>query len=126
MEIPKGHQSVMPYLMLNNATGFIDFTGKVFGAIVINEVKRDDQTTYMHAEVEISGSTIMFCDASDDWPPVPASLFVYVENADHSYESALANGAVSIMGLSDQNYGRTCGVTDPFGNTWWITSVAAG
>jgi len=27
------------------------------------------------------------------------------------------------MQLSDQSYGRTCGVKDPCGNSWWITSV---
>ena len=32
-------------------------------------------------------------------------------------------GATTVMGLSDQDYGRTCGLTDPLGNVWWITSV---
>ena len=40
-----------------------------------------------------------------------------------SFKKAIAEGATVLMELSDQNYGRTCGVTDPFGNIWWITSV---
>ena len=45
------------------------------------------------------------------------------ENADESYKKAIDEGATTVMELSDQDYGRTCGVSDPFGNTWWITSV---
>jgi len=48
---------------------------------------------------------------------------VYVEDADAAYKLALDNGATSLMPPADQDYGRTCGVKDPFGNTWWITSV---
>ena len=32
MTIPEGYQAVMPYLILKNAEGFIDFTEKVFNA----------------------------------------------------------------------------------------------
>lgn len=77
----------------------------------------------MHAEITLNGSTIMFTEETSDWPKQTANLFVYVQNADKTYLKALDNGAVSLMGMSDQDYGRTCGVTDPFGNVWWITSV---
>jgi uncharacterized glyoxalase superfamily protein PhnB len=50
-------------------------------------------------------------------------MFVYVDNADEIYQKALQEGAVSIMEPADQSYGRSCGVEDPYGNTWWITSV---
>ena len=32
MNIPTGHQAVMPYLMMENAAGFIDFIKAVFDA----------------------------------------------------------------------------------------------
>ena len=32
MKIPENYQTVMPYLILENAQGFIAFTQKVFGA----------------------------------------------------------------------------------------------
>jgi len=114
----------MPYLMLNNAAGFISFTRAVFNAGLSTQKNRDSGDLIMHAEIMIGGSTIMFCDATSDWPAVTANLFVYVHNADSTYKLALENGGSSVMELSDQSYGRTCGVADPFGNTWWITSVA--
>jgi PhnB protein len=123
MKLPKGHQVVMPYLMLNGALRFIDFVKAVFNAELMTHRLREDGATVMHAEVTIGGSTIMFSEATEQWPGQTANLFVYVNNADETYKKAIASGAVTTMELSDQDYGRTCGVTDPFGNVWWITSV---
>lgn len=128
MNLPNGHQVIMPYLMLDGALKFIDFTKAVFDAeVTLNMHKMSpDYEKVMHSEIRIGGSTIMFTDASDNWPVQTANLFVYVDNADDTYRKALESGASNIMELSDQNYGRTCGVKDPFGNTWWITSIKKG
>ena len=50
---------------------------------------------------------------------------VHVGDADATYKKALAAGSLTVDGQepSDKDYGRTCGVKDPFGNTWWITSI---
>jgi len=114
----------MPYLMLNGAVKFKDFVVKVFGGIVLSTHNQPDSELIKHSEIQIEGSTIMFCDATEDWPAKPASLFLYVANADETYANALREGATNIMELTDQDYGRTCGVSDPCGNVWWITSVA--
>ena len=50
-----------------------------------------------------------------------AGLFVYVADANESYNKAIAAGAATITPLSSQPYGLSGGVIDPFGNTWWIT-----
>ncbi len=125
MEIPKGHQAVMPYLILEGAERFIRFAQQVFNAMLTYTANRDDTQLLKHAEVAINGSTIMCCDATEEWKPQPGSFFVYVEDADSTYQTALNNGARSVMELSNQSYGRTCGVSDPCGNTWWITSIQA-
>ena len=124
MNLPSGHQTIMPYLILNDASQFIAFTQKVFDAnnSPSDNVLRDDGTV-MHAEITITGSTIMVTDVIEDWSRQTANLFVYVPNVDETYKKALENGATSLMGVSNKEYGRTCGVTDPFGNVWWITSI---
>lgn len=33
------------------------------------------------------------------------------------------NAAKVINEVADQPYGRSGGVTDPFGNSWWVTST---
>lgn len=125
MNIPKGHQTVMPYLMLHGALQFIDFTKKVFDSILVENMHKlgSDGSRVIHSEIMVGGSTIMFTDATEQWKEQTANLFVYVSNADETYKKALAAGATTVMDLSDQDYGRTCGVQDPFGNVWWITSV---
>ena len=123
MNLPSGHQTIMPYLILKGASRFIDFCKKVFDAKDSNQQVLRDDGTVMHAEIILNGSTIMVTDETKDCSQQNANLFVYVPDADDTYQKALDNGATSLMELSDQDYGRTCGVTDPFGNIWWITSV---
>lgn len=122
MKIPENYQTVMPYLILENAAGFIDFTKKVFGAHETHKTMRDE-TTIMHAEVMIGESTIMFAEATETFKVSNAGLFVYVEEADETFKIALENGSNVVTELADQTYGRSGGIKDPFGNVWWITSV---
>lgn len=119
---PEGYQQVMPYLILNNAAAFFTFMETVFDAAEKTRSMRDDGKV-MHAELQIGESTIMYCDATDNFPPQTAGLFVYVADCDAAYQRAIGNGAVSVMEPVDQEYGRGAGVRDAFGNTWWITSV---
>ncbi len=121
LSIPEGYQRVMPYLIVKNAHGFFDFAQKVFDAQEKMKIMRDD-FHIMHAELQIGESTIMFADSSDEFKVQTAGLFVYVPDADECYKKALEEGATSVTELSNQDYGRSGGVTDPFGNTWWITS----
>lgn len=122
MNIPNHHQTVMPYLMLTGAANFIDFAIKVFDAQLLNK-RMHVNGTIMHAEIQIGGCTIMLSEATEQWKPQFANLFIYVDDADNRYRKAVSNGAKEVMELSNQDYGRTCGVSDPFGNTWWITSI---
>ncbi|SJZ73501.1 Uncharacterized conserved protein PhnB, glyoxalase superfamily [Chitinophaga eiseniae] len=122
MKIPAGHHAAMPYLMLENARDFQAFVEAVFPATLSHMSLHDDKLV-RHAEFQIGDSTIMFCNARDQWKAQPGQVFIYVDDADNSYQAALNHGATSVMELSDQPYGRTCGVKDPCGNTWWITSV---
>jgi PhnB protein len=123
LNIPEKHQAVMPYLILPGAAKFLDFTKKVFDAEETALYKRDKEEGIMHAEVMIGNSTIMFADSTEQWKPQTACLYVYVKNADEVYAKAIAEGAITVMEPADKDYGRTCGVNDPLGNTWWITSL---
>jgi len=120
--IPANYQTVMPYLILKDAKKFLDFAKNVFGATETYKVMRDENTI-MHGEIMIGESTIMFADSTNDYEPQTAGLFIYVDNADDTYKNAIEAGAIIITELSDQPYGRSGGVKDPFGNTWWITSI---
>jgi len=120
--IPENYQHVMPYLIVAGAAAFSEFVQQVFGAKETLRVMRDAHTI-QHAEVMIGKSTVMFADRTAQYAERPAGLFIYVDDADRRYALALAAGAESITAPADQPYGRSGGVKDRWGNTWWITSV---
>ena len=63
-------------------------------------------------------------DASEAFPARPCADYVYVRDVDATYRRALAAQAVSLREPTNQFYGnREAGVTDPFGNIWWIAAV---
>ncbi|HTE26095.1 VOC family protein [Flavitalea sp.] len=121
IKFPKGYNQVMAYLILDDANGFQTFMQKIFGAKEKMKMLRDDKTI-MHAEIQIGDVVIMFAQCSNEFKPTPGAFFIYVNDADATFNEALANGATKVQDMADQDYGRSGGVKDPNGNTWWITS----
>ena len=120
--IPEGYSVVTPYLVVRDAPALILFLEQAFGA---RERMRmtDEQGAIRHGEVEIGNARVMLADASDEFPPIPAMLHLYVEDVDAVYRQALAAGGESIIEPMDQFYGdRMAGVRDGFGNQWWLAT----
>ena len=112
----------MPYFVVDGAERFRDFITKVYDAKITYESTSPGRSLG-HCEAQIGESTIMFAGSGGPWGPRTSDIFVYVEDADRTYKKALDEGATTVMEVADQDYGRSGGVTDPFGNNWWITSV---
>ena len=121
-KIPEDYPTITPYLIIDNAAAFIQFMQDVFNADILTQHMRDEKLI-MHAELKIGNSIIMLADSTDQHESNNAGLFIYVEDADATYKKAIDKGATVVTELSDQSYGRTGGIKDPFGNTWWITSL---
>jgi PhnB protein len=124
MSAGQDYPTVMPYLILKDCNSLITFTRNVFDAEEL-AVFRNDDGSIMHAEVRIGNSIIMMGESGDKWDVQTAGLYITVTNADTNFEKALQHGATVVNPLEDKEYGRTCGVKDPCGNTWWITSPLA-
>jgi len=120
--IPPHYQTVMPYLIINNAEKFLEFMKNVFDAKEAHKAMRDEHTI-MHGEIQLDECTIMFADSTEKYQPRPAGMFIYVDDADKRFAKAIKAGATPVTEVADQPYGRSGGVMDPFGNTWWITSA---
>ena len=119
---PDGYHAVTPYLVVDGAARLIDFLEEVFDA---EEVERfaAPGNRIGHAEVRIGDSLVMLGDAHGEHKPMQAMLYVYVDDADATYQRALAAGATSVQAPVDQFYGdRSGGVKDPCGNLWWIAT----
>jgi uncharacterized glyoxalase superfamily protein PhnB len=120
--IPDGYHSVTPHLINENASRLMEFLKQAFDATEINRMA-DPDGRVMHAEMRIGDSMVMIGEASGEWKPMPASIALYVENADATYKRALDAGAVSIREPQDQFYGNRSGaVRDLAGNHWWIAT----
>jgi PhnB protein len=120
--IPDNYPRVIPYLIVKDVQKQMDFLIDVFGAKQSEKMTLPDGTVN-HAEVRIGDSVIMMGRSSNDYPPIPAMIYIYVEDTDAAYNIALKNGAKSIMEPADQFYGdRNAGVSDPYGNSWWMAS----
>lgn len=120
---PKNHNVLSPYLIVQNADETIRFMVDVFGADELNRIVTDDGRV-MHAEVRIDDSVVMLGESSEDWPPVPGYLHLYVPDVEATYRLALQHDASSLQ-EPKQNAGeadRRGGVKDSQGNTWWLAT----
>ena len=119
--IPDGYRAVTPYLLVEDVKALIDYLEKAFGACVIE--KLESPMGIMHAEVRINDSVIMMGQAGGDRKPMPAMLYLYVEDIDSVYNQALKSGGVSIQEPQDQFYGDRVGaIKDSQNNQWWIAT----
>src|ERR1700676_5302087 len=120
--IPDGYHTVTPYLMVKEASQLIDFVKQAFGAV--ETFRTTGSAGGIHAEVRIGDSMIMI-GGGGAWQgePMPAAIYLYVNDTDAVYKQALQAGATSITEPEDQPYGdRSADVYDSFGNIWYIAT----
>lgn len=119
---PDGPLSVQPYLHLRGAEKMLPFAEKAFGAQTQGVAWSDDRKI-LHATIQVEHATFEIDEASEEWPPMPCHLHMYVPDVDACYANALAAGGKSASAPVDQTYGeRSAGVLDPFGNTWYVAT----
>lgn len=119
---PSDTQSVIPYLVVPDAEKELAFVKEVFGAKEVY-VFRDPGGRIAHAQVLIGDSVVMMAQANDQWPSLPAAIYIYVPDVDAAYGRALATGAASVMQPSDQFYGdRNGGAKNSNGVQWWMAT----
>jgi PhnB protein len=125
LPIPADYQMVMPYLIIPDPEAFLKFSKAVLGATE-RMIRRAEDGSFGHAEIAVGDSVIMFSGSQRGWEANPAGLFVYVADADAAFAAAIDLGATEVMPVSGQSYGRSGGVKDTNGNTWWLTSPLNG
>lgn len=121
--IREGFHTITPYLIVPGAAEFIAFLKAAFGAKERLRVPRPGASLIMHAEVDIGGYIVELADSTEQVPPRPCELHLYVSDADAVYARAVAAGATSLYAPINQDYGdREGGVKDKFGNLWYIAT----
>ena len=128
--IPKGYNSITPYLIVNNAAKAIDFYKKAFAAKVVLCLQRPDGQV-SHAELKMGDSKIMLADEHPEmgargpqaFGGSPVSIHLYVKKVDAMVEKAHSAGAKIVRPITDMFYGdRSATLADPFGHQWTVST----
>lgn len=130
--IPDSYRRVTPCLTVHGAAGALEFYAAVFGAAERMRFPGPGGTI-AHAEIEIGDSVLIVEDEDPrrgtaapppgGLPGSPASLFIYVEDADAVIARAAELGARVHRPAEDQFYGDRDGhIIDPFGHGWTVAS----
>jgi uncharacterized glyoxalase superfamily protein PhnB len=119
---PEGVPSVQPYLHLRNSEEMIPFLENAFGGVVTGHVPLSPEGHVLHATIQIGDNTLELDEAHGEFQPMPCHLHLHVDDADALHARALRAGAILIDAPSNKPYGRSGGVKDPFGNSWYMTS----
>ena len=120
--IPEGYRSVTPYLIASGAAKVLDFVKETFDGSEIMRMPGPNGTI-ANAEFRIGDSILMISDGGEQYPPMPCTLYVYVDNVDETYRRALKAGGTSVKEPADQFYGdRSASVKDSAGNIWGMAT----
>lgn len=129
--IPEGYQTVTPMIMFKDARKAIEFYRRAFGAEERFVMPEPDGKGVMHAELRIGNSIIMMgeehpqeaCKSAKTLGGSPVSFYIYLENVDEAFRTALAAGAEARMAVEDMFWGDRAGtVQDPFGYSWTLAT----
>jgi uncharacterized glyoxalase superfamily protein PhnB len=120
--IRAGFHTITPYLFAVGTSRLIQFICAAFGGEVTFRKERPDGAI-VHAEMRVGDSMLMLGEASAQFEPMPASIYLYVPDCDTVYQRALNSGGISVFPImtlpSGERYG---GVKDPCGNIWWVAT----
>ncbi|QLH08112.1 VOC family protein [Candidatus Nitrosotenuis sp. DW1] len=129
--IPDGYSTVTPTITVHEAAKAIEFYKKAFDAQEIFRFPSPDGKTIMHAEIKIGNSIIML---NDEFPQMNcrspqsiggtgSSIFLYVNDADATFNKAVSAGAKPLVPLMNAFWGDRFGsIQDPFGHVWSIAT----
>ncbi len=117
--VPEGWHSVTPRLVVHDPAGLVEFLRHTFGA---SGTFAADAPSLMRI-----GDSIVMVSGVGPRAPMPAFLYIYVDDIDTTYQRALQAGAVSLEEPTDVPYGdRRAMVRDPCGNDWQIATRKGG
>lgn len=129
--IPDGYSTVTATITVREAEKAIEFYKKVFDAKELYRFLGPDGKTIMHAEIMIGNSVVMLADEMPDMGcrspqsigGTSSSIYLYVNDADETFNKAVSSGAKPLMPIMDGFWGDRFGsIEDPFGHIWGIAT----
>lgn len=119
--------TLTPYITVSDAVAAIDFYTRAFGAVEESRIEMDGGRVG-HCDLAIEGNALML---SDEFPEMgvlspqtiggtPFALVLDVADPDALFARAIAAGATEQRPMTDQEYGRSGWLIDPFGHRWSV------
>jgi PhnB protein len=126
--VPYGGAVLNPFVIVDDAAGFVDFVVEVFGVAEAVEARTSmPDGKLIHAQLRLGTVDLMVADRLDGWPARPGLLQVWVADAAAVLERASAGGATTVTEPTPF-YGEAtlARMLDPWQNIWWLYQVAPG
>jgi PhnB protein len=130
--IPEQYDSLIPSLIVRDASKAIEFYKTVFGATELMRMTFPGSPKVAHAELKIRDSVLMLGDECPEMgalAPQPdsgspsSSVMIYLTDVDSVYEKAVSLGAKGTMPPMDMFWGdRYAKFVDPFGHQWGVAT----
>lgn len=129
--IPDGYSTITASLIVKDAVNAIEFYKKAFGAQELYRFLGPDGKTIMHTELKIGNSRIMLseeapqmnCRSPQSLGGTGIHIYMYVDDADTTFNKAVTAGAKPTMPIADMFWGDRFGtIEDPFGHVWGIAT----
>lgn len=118
--IPKDHNCLSPYLMINGLGAFIKFAQKIFQAKILQQMSGPDGGI-RHVAMKLGDSVLMAGEVGSGGAALSSHLHLYTADPEQVYRQALDAGAVAIEPPKSQPYGDIrAAFKDPWGNSWWV------
>jgi PhnB protein len=127
-DVPTGSAAVNPFVIVDDAAGFVDFVAGVFD-VVENPSARTPMPDgkLIHAQLRLGTVDLMVADRQDGWPARPALLQVWVRHVATVLGRAGDRGARTVTSPTPFYGEVTLGrMIDPWDNIWWLYAPAPG
>ncbi|MFI5911919.1 VOC family protein [Dactylosporangium sp. NPDC051541] len=126
--VPAGGAVLNPFVIVDDAAGFVDFVSGVFGVAEAAEARTEmPGGKLIHAQLRLGTVDLMVADRLDGWPARPGLLQVWVRDVGAVLERAAGRGA-TVVTAPTPFYGEiTLGrMLDAWQNLWWLWAPAPG
>lgn len=125
---PDGGSPLNPFLLIDDAAGFIDFAIAVFGLTEHEEARTPmPDGSLIHAELRVGSALLLIADPMPGWRAQPGLLQLWVDDVATVLDRGVEHGA-RIVTPATAFYGETTlgRLRDPWGNLWWLYSPTPG
>lgn len=124
-----GHgRSLNPFLIVEDAAGFIDFAEQVFAAREVEQARTPTPTgELIHAELQVGDSLLLLADPQEGWAAHPGLFQVWIADVEALLARAVEHGA-KVVTPPTPFYGSVtlARIEDPWGNLWWLYQPVKG